>query len=210
MAGASASILLSCPISERIIDEICAVLRSISEVNERCQIDREEVVNFAVADTTAIGGCFGSRDLLVFDSIPMGMHWRRDRSPFWEVRDPSRYADRVHEVFAMRPVSELCFDAYVGCREAHQVLGELTLHLSQQLGGLISYADLLWPWWKELPQDDPRWQLRRWAGVKPHFEALIATMPGRIEEVRMEADAAYHIADADFARAWLGCASFHM
>jgi hypothetical protein len=46
--------------------------------------------------------------------------------------------------------------------------------------------------------------------VKPHFDALIATMPGRTAEVQMEADAAYLIADVDFARAWLSSPNFRM
>jgi hypothetical protein len=66
---------------------------------------------------------------------------------------------------------------------------------------------VLWPWWEK---DDPRSQLRRWADVKPHFDALIATMPGRTAEVQMEADAAYLIADVDFARAWLSSPNFRM
>jgi hypothetical protein len=209
MSGVSASILLSTPISERLIDEICAILRRVGGIDERCEIDREEVVHFSVTDTTAIGGRFRAHDLPMFESVPMGMHWRRNRSPFFEARDPSPYADRVNEVFGIRPASELCFDAYVGWREAHQALGEVTLHLSQHLGGLISYADVLWPWWEK---DDPRSQLRRWADVKPHFDALIATMPGRIVEVRIEPDVdmAYLIADVDFARAWLSSPNFRM
>jgi hypothetical protein len=208
MSDVSASILLSNPISERLIDEICAILGRVGGIDERREINREEVVHFSVADTTAIGGRFRARDLpMGGESLAMGMHWRRNRSPFFEAREPSLYADRVNEVFGIRPVSELSFDAWVGCREAHQALGEVTLHLAQHLGGLISYADVLWPWWEK---DDPRSQLRRWADVKPHFDALIATMPGRIAEVRMEADAAYLIADVDFARAWLTSPNFRM
>jgi hypothetical protein len=208
MSGVSASILLSNPISECLIDEICAILGRVGGIDERCQIVHEDVVHFSVADTTAIGGRFRASDLPMGDeSLAMGMHWRRNRPPFFEARHPSRYADRVNEVFGIRPVSELFFDAYVSCREAHQALGEVTVHLSQHLGGLISYADVLWPWCEK---DDPRSQLRRWADVKPHFDALIATMPGRIAEVRMEADAAYVIADVDFACAWLSSPSFRM
>lgn len=213
MSGVSASILLSDPISERLIEEICAILARVGGIDGRCKTGREEFVHFSVADTTAIGGrfCASDSDLSMFESLPMGMRWRRSRSPFFEARNPSLYADRVNEVFGIRPVSELSFDAYVRWREAHQALGELTLHLSQRLGGLISYADMLWPWW-ELPRDDPRLQLRRWADVKPHFDALIATMPGRIVELRIEPDVdiAYHVADVDFARAWLSSPNFHM
>jgi len=209
MSGVSASILLSTPITERLIDEICAVLRCVGEVGDRCEIDREEVVHFSVADTTAIGGGFRARDLPMFESIPMGMHWRSNRSPFFEARDPSLYADRLNEVFGIRPVSEFFFYADVGWREAHQALGEVTLYLSQHLGGLICYADVLWPCWEK---DDPRSRLRRWADVKPHFDALIAAMPGQLVEVRIEPDLdiAYLIADLDFARAWLCSPNFRM
>jgi hypothetical protein len=120
------------------------------------------------------------------------------------VPDADLYLDQIEQCFGMKPRSWVGINALTGTQEAHQVLGELILHLGTQHHGLICYDNRLWPWW-DLTREDPRRQLKRWQDVKPHFAALIDGMPGKILEL-----GDFHVADVDFARAWLSSPAFHM
>ncbi len=108
--------------------------------------------------------------------------------------------------------------AHCNGKEDHRLLGELSLDIAEHVEGLIDFTGPLSP-----PLEGKMERLFRerllegrmeWIEWEPHVTSMVAGLPGRLYCVPyLTAKGrtwAYHVADAEFMRAWLEHPHFHM
>lgn len=110
------------------------------------------------------------------------------------------------------PAYRLQIGAMCNDRIDHRMLGMLALAAASQFGGWIDFNGALGP-----PLPPVEWAAGRPTWQEPSLEeirAFLAPFPGRLREIAYEVNEArswvYHIADAEFLRAWLAHPRFHM
>lgn len=197
MAGPAASVLLPRRLTEGDGSSIRAVVHGISDHQVEIPPVRD---GFWVGDTRSIGGTY------LNVGRPFSIHLGLQAE--WEPGQLSQIPD----AFGFLPLDEILVVAYCNQDADHRILGTLCAYLVERFGGLLNFGGELWP---PVPPEAGIDLLEAdWCGVEPYFRRMVAGLPGKIVGVRYEPqpgkEAVVHVADAKFARAWLGHPQFHM
>ncbi|MFC5748871.1 DUF6368 family protein [Actinomadura rugatobispora] len=114
--------------------------------------------------------------------------------------------DEDYSAFARPPVQSLILDAGRSGRTHDLVLGHLALALAARLDALIDFDGVL-------GYPTPRDETRDPADLT-RARALVASLPGRVEEVSYDTGGGgrwfRHVGDTEFLAAWLRHPDFHL
>ncbi len=122
------------------------------------------------------------------------------------------FLPQVAEEFGFFPEDGVEISAFCNGREAHRTLGEFCAILAERFGGIIDFHGALWP---STPVDDlVDISNAEWSVIKPHVDAILCKLPGRVVELMYETGGgrqwACHFGDTTFTRAWLQHPDFRM
>ncbi len=162
---------------------------------------------FSVNQTAPIGGTYQGT------AYPFGYSITQAGSEYWFLEDWQ--VEQIKNLFGFMPLIELSL--WAGCNglENHQILGELTLHLSKHYKGLVDFCGALLP--KSIfKKHSAIWVYEdaAWEELEEDFLKMIRPIEGRIESIRYEAASGKewvtHVADNAFMANWLLDKNFHM
>ena len=146
--------------------------------------------------------------------------WIQDR-PFllvlgedYEAEPDEDEAADLERIIGWKPQDEVNFVAMGDGRQDHLYLGQVCLHFVKKLGGLVDLGGALKP---PVPAVVPSWAFGthdHWSEYEPYFQKMVKGLPGRVYTVpylKANGDEwVYHVADAEFLKAWLDHPNFHM
>lgn len=187
MAGPTLEILLWHPFSadraRQLRDLVAAVTRSLDE-------DPLQVFT-----TRPFGGSYDGNPSLPFLIEPENLDDERD-----DLAD-------IEAAFGRVPRAAVGLCAMTKGSDAHRVLAELALAITERLDGVVDFNGLLLPneGWHEHPP---------WAEIKLVAARYLVGLPGKVVAIPYELGNGRvwggHVGDTTFLRAWLGHPDFHM
>lgn len=200
MGGPTASVLTPNALSRSDLDAIRELIRAVDHIDTAAAPPLHE---FWVRDSRSLGGSYRGP----------GRPFAIDRAgPEAGNEDEPLLMDVVSGEFGFTPQDQLIVNAFCNRAQDHRILGELCLHLIGLFGGVVDFAGALSP---ELPPGsgiDP--VFGEWSELEPHFDRMVAGLPGRVVGSPWESDSGdlwvSHIADSTFLRAWLDHPRFYM